>query len=96
MAIKRQKLQPKQLLDLPHDILELIFNEIPYYYLNKMKDIKQIKSYVLSRLYSSIVICDSILFENLSINDHRDSYLKTKEYAEFENVESFIKFIDKN
>lgn len=45
-----------QLQEFPDDILGIIFKQIPYWKLNQIKDIPQIKRYVLSQLYISISV----------------------------------------
>ncbi|KAK6878296.1 hypothetical protein K4I79_005644 [Candida tropicalis] len=45
-----------QLLDLPEEVLELIFQYIPNVELNNIKEIPEIKQYVLYQLYSVVII----------------------------------------
>lgn len=87
MIVKKRKAQTKQLFDLPHEVLELIFDQIPYCYLYRMKDIEQIKPYALSRLYSSIFIGNFVKAKASKIQkyykeSHLDNYYE-EDYLRF-------------
>lgn len=101
MAIQKRELQPKQLLNLPHEILESIFDEIPLWYLNRIKDIEPIKPYVLSTLYSSVVIRDSGKYKVLVMQDYSNEskfldMWNGNSLCEFETFESFALFVNEN
>ena len=99
MEVEKRELKSIQLLDLPHEILDLIFKQIPHEYLNRIKDIEQIKPYVLSRLYSSIVIGDSenplVRMEDYYQKMYYDEIIQGYYVTEFETVESFVLIINR-
>ncbi|RCK64853.1 hypothetical protein Cantr_00658 [Candida viswanathii] len=93
------------LLDLPDEVLELIFQQIPYWKLDAMKNIPELEPYALSQMYTSVAISPSpaamasrtiYLVERI---ESYDSYVlslpKDAHIPEFHGHRDFANFIAK-